>query len=118
MISITASRIESSDSWRRGRPGLRGCDEPDAAISPRLEILTISITQPALRYRQFSINLPRVKRQHISARHRPGDRRMAGTRTEIPATHRDILSTRGLSFISTIRPDGLISTHPVSLLWD
>ena len=43
---------------------------------------------------------------------------MAGMMTEIPATHRDILESRGLSFISTIRPDGLISTHPVSLLWD
>ena len=43
---------------------------------------------------------------------------MAGTKTEIPATHRDILNSRGISFISTIRPDGLISTHPVSLLWD
>ncbi len=43
---------------------------------------------------------------------------MAGTSTEIPPTHRDILNSRGLSFISTIRPDGLISTHPVSLLWD
>jgi PPOX class probable F420-dependent enzyme len=43
---------------------------------------------------------------------------MAGTRAEIPPTHRDILNSRGLSFISTVRPDGLISTHPVSLLWD
>jgi PPOX class probable F420-dependent enzyme len=43
---------------------------------------------------------------------------MAGPNTEIPATHRDILNSRGLSFISTIRPDGLISSHPVSLLWD
>ena len=43
---------------------------------------------------------------------------MAGTSAEIPSTHRDILDSRGLSFISTVRPDGLISTHPVSLLWD
>jgi PPOX class probable F420-dependent enzyme len=43
---------------------------------------------------------------------------MAGARTDIPETHRDLLNARGLSFISTIRPDGLISSHPVSLLWD
>jgi len=28
------------------------------------------------------------------------------------------LNARGLSFLSTIRPDGLISTNPVSTLWD
>jgi PPOX class probable F420-dependent enzyme len=43
---------------------------------------------------------------------------MAATGPEIPETHRDILESRGLSFVSTIRPDGLISTHPVSVLWD
>ena len=43
---------------------------------------------------------------------------MAGPNTEIPATHRDILNSRGLSFISTIRSDRLISSHPVSMLWD
>jgi PPOX class probable F420-dependent enzyme len=43
---------------------------------------------------------------------------MPGAKAEIPAALRDILKSRGLSFISTIRPDGLISTLPVSLLWD
>jgi PPOX class probable F420-dependent enzyme len=35
-----------------------------------------------------------------------------------PETHRDILATRGLSFVSTVRPSGLLSTHPISALWD
>jgi PPOX class probable F420-dependent enzyme len=43
---------------------------------------------------------------------------MTGAKTDIPVTHRDLLNARGLSFISTIRPDGLISSHRFSLLWD
>jgi len=35
-----------------------------------------------------------------------------------PPSHRDILAARGLSFVATIRPDGMISTNPVSTLWD
>ena len=43
---------------------------------------------------------------------------MAEAINRFPASHRDLLDLRGLSFVSTIRPDGLISTHPVSTLWD
>lgn len=32
----------------------------------------------------------------------------------IPDSHRDILQARGLSFVTTVRPDGLLSVHPVS----
>jgi PPOX class probable F420-dependent enzyme len=35
-----------------------------------------------------------------------------------PESHRDILAARGLSFVSTVRPNGLLSTHPISALWD
>jgi PPOX class probable F420-dependent enzyme len=43
---------------------------------------------------------------------------MAEAIDRFPPSHRDILAARGLSFVSTIRPDGMISTHPVSTLWD
>ena len=43
---------------------------------------------------------------------------MTASGPAIPESHADILNSRGLSFISTIRPDGLVSTHPVSVLWD
>ena len=34
----------------------------------------------------------------------------------IPASHLDIVEAKGLSFVTTIRPDGLLSVHPVSVI--
>jgi PPOX class probable F420-dependent enzyme len=34
----------------------------------------------------------------------------------IPASHLDILEAKGLSFVTTVRPDGLLSVHPVSVI--
>jgi len=34
----------------------------------------------------------------------------------IPASHLDIVEAKGLSFVATIRPDGLLSVHPVSVI--
>lgn len=36
----------------------------------------------------------------------------------IPAGHDDILTDRPIGHIATIRPDGHLSVHPVSLMWD
>lgn len=36
----------------------------------------------------------------------------------IPAGHLDILTDRPIGHIATIRPDGRLSVHPVSLMWD
>lgn len=36
----------------------------------------------------------------------------------IPASHHDILVDRPTGHIATLRPDGRLSVHPVSLLWD
>jgi PPOX class probable F420-dependent enzyme len=43
---------------------------------------------------------------------------MAEAIDRFPLSHRDILDARGLSFLTTIRPDGMLSTNPVSTLWD
>jgi len=37
---------------------------------------------------------------------------------KIPDSHLYILQSRGLSFVSSIRPDGMLSVHPISILWD
>jgi hypothetical protein len=34
----------------------------------------------------------------------------------IPASHLDIVEAKGLSFVTTVRPDGLLSVHPVSVI--
>lgn len=34
----------------------------------------------------------------------------------IPRSHQDILQAKGLSFVTTVRPDGLLSVHPVSTI--
>jgi len=34
----------------------------------------------------------------------------------IPASHMDIVAAKGLSFVTTVRPDGLLSVHPVSVI--
>lgn len=34
----------------------------------------------------------------------------------IPASHLDIVGAKGLSFVTTVRPDGLLSVHPVSAI--
>jgi hypothetical protein len=34
----------------------------------------------------------------------------------IPASHMDIVEAKGLSFVTTVRPDGLLSVHPVSVI--
>lgn len=34
----------------------------------------------------------------------------------VPNSHQDILQAKGLSFVTTMRPDGLLSVHPVSTI--
>jgi len=34
----------------------------------------------------------------------------------IPASHLDIVEAKGLSFVTTVRPDGMLSVHPVSVI--
>lgn len=36
----------------------------------------------------------------------------------IPASHLDIFDTNCMGYVATIRPDGRLSVHPVSVLWD
>jgi PPOX class probable F420-dependent enzyme len=36
---------------------------------------------------------------------------------QIPATCLDLVQGKGLSFVTTVRPDGLLSVHPISVLW-
>lgn len=36
----------------------------------------------------------------------------------IPASHTDILDAKCFAHVATIRPDGMISNHPVCLVWD
>ena len=37
---------------------------------------------------------------------------------EIPASHTDILEAKCFGHVATLGPDGMISNHPVSLVWD
>ena len=37
---------------------------------------------------------------------------------QIPESHTDILESKCSPVVCTIRPDGLISAHPVSIVWD
>ena len=37
---------------------------------------------------------------------------------KIPASHIDILEAKCFAHVATIRPDGMISNHPVCLIWD
>jgi PPOX class probable F420-dependent enzyme len=37
---------------------------------------------------------------------------------EIPASHVDILEAKCFAHVATLRPDGMISNHPVCLVWD
>jgi PPOX class probable F420-dependent enzyme len=37
---------------------------------------------------------------------------------EIPASYSDILEGKCFPHVATIRPDGMISNHPVCLIWD
>lgn len=37
---------------------------------------------------------------------------------EIPASHVDILAAKCFAHVATLRPDGMISNHPVCLIWD
>jgi PPOX class probable F420-dependent enzyme len=39
-------------------------------------------------------------------------------RTEIPASHADILDKRCFASVATLRPDGKLSCNPVSIVWD
>ena len=43
---------------------------------------------------------------------------MATPHKEIPASHFDILDAKCFAHIATVRPDGRLSNHPVSLVWD
>lgn len=36
----------------------------------------------------------------------------------VPTRYDDILTDRPIGHLATIRPDGLLSVHPVSLMWD
>lgn len=36
----------------------------------------------------------------------------------IPVSHQDIIQAKGLSFVTTVRPDNLLSVHPVSVIVD
>ena len=36
----------------------------------------------------------------------------------IPESHRDILEAKCFPHVATLRPDGMISNHPVCLIWD
>lgn len=38
--------------------------------------------------------------------------------SEIPASYTDILDAKCFAHVATIRPDGMISNHPVCLIWD
>jgi PPOX class probable F420-dependent enzyme len=37
---------------------------------------------------------------------------------DIPESHRDILARHANSYVATVRPDGLLSVHAVSVLYD
>lgn len=37
---------------------------------------------------------------------------------EIPASHRDILDSKCFAHAATVRPDGLLSVHPVAVVYD
>lgn len=43
---------------------------------------------------------------------------MADRFDEIPASHVYILEAKCFAHVATIRPDGMVSNHPVSVLWD
>ena len=43
---------------------------------------------------------------------------MADRFDTIPQSHVDILESKCFAHVATIRPDGRISNHPVSILWD
>ena len=38
--------------------------------------------------------------------------------SEIPASHTDILDAKCFAHVATLRPDGMLSNHPVCLIWD
>tara|TARA_B110000444_G_scaffold244373_1_gene263775 strand:+ start:453 stop:857 length:405 start_codon:yes stop_codon:yes gene_type:complete len=39
-------------------------------------------------------------------------------KTKIPESHIDILESICFGHVATMRPDGMISVHPVSVMWD
>ncbi|MCH2172514.1 PPOX class F420-dependent oxidoreductase [Myxococcota bacterium] len=43
---------------------------------------------------------------------------MAQAYSEIPASHMDILEGKCFPHVATMRPDGMMSNHPVCLIWD
>ncbi len=44
--------------------------------------------------------------------------RMAKPTQEIPEAYYDILEAKCFAHVATIRPDGMISNHPICLVWD